>query len=265
MSGAGGRHGHATARFALLATLALTLGAPAPAGGEIATQPAGEAAPAVATPPDRRLSNETTTTTWAHPEAEGSIFAKPELHAHRMGRVHLQTEDGFSEVYMLLSEHTDAAGEEWVKLRIPGRPNGREGWVLRELLGPFHVTHWQIVIDLGKRLLTAYYDGHRRFAAPVGVGKPSTPTPPGHFWIRERFHLTNPGNPYYPYALGTSDYSTLSEWPGGGVVGIHGDFGAPQLIPGDPSHGCVRMHARDLLWLAPRITLGTPVDIVTGR
>jgi len=45
-------------------------------------------------------------------------------------------------------------------------------------------------------------------------------------------------------------------------VGIHGDFGAPQLIPGDPSHGCVRMRAPDLAWLAPRVTLGTPVDIV---
>jgi lipoprotein-anchoring transpeptidase ErfK/SrfK len=62
--------------------------------------------------------------------------------------------------------------------------------------------------------------------------------------------------------LGTSAYSTLTDWPGGGVVGIHGDFGEPQLIPGDPSHGCVRMHHADLAWLAPRLSLGAPVDIV---
>jgi hypothetical protein len=251
----------------VLCALAIAAVAAVPASAAEApatSAPSPEGTTPTPPPPDRTLSNETTSTTWAHPEAEGSIFAQPEAHAHRLGHVHLQTEDGFSEVYMLLSEHTDALGQVWVKLRIPGRPNGRKGWVLRELLGPFHITHWQIVINLRERRLSAYYNGHQRLLAPVGVGKPSSPTPPGHFWIRERFRLTDRSNPYYPYALGTSDYSTLTDWPGGGVVGIHGDFGAPQLIPGDPSHGCVRMHAADLLALAPRITLGTPVDIVAG-
>jgi hypothetical protein len=77
--------------------------------------------------------------------------------------------------------------------------------------------------------------------------------------LRERLRGSNP---YWPYALGTSDYSTLTDWPAGGVVGVHGDFGEPALIPGDPSHGCVRMHDTDLAWLAPRLTLGTPVDII---
>jgi lipoprotein-anchoring transpeptidase ErfK/SrfK len=80
--------------------------------------------------------------------------------------------------------------------------------------------------------------------------------------IRERFRITDRSNPYYPYALGTSDYSTLSEWPGGGVIGIHGDFGQPQPIPGDPSHGCVRMQSPDIAWLGPRVTIGTPVDVI---
>jgi lipoprotein-anchoring transpeptidase ErfK/SrfK len=150
----------------------------------------------------------------------------------------------------------------WIQLRIPGRPNGRTGWVSRDALGAFHETRWLLVIDRRARRLTAFVDGRPRFTAPVGVGKPSTPTPPGHFWIRERFRITDPSNPYWPYALGTSDYSTLSEWPGGGVVGIHGDFGEPRLIPGDPSHGCVRMRGPDIAWLAPRLSLGTPVQIV---
>jgi lipoprotein-anchoring transpeptidase ErfK/SrfK len=94
------------------------------------------------------------------------------------------------------------------------------------------------------------------------VGKPDTPTPTGHFWIRELIKLTDRSNPYWPYAFGTSDYSRLTDWPGGGVVGIHGDFGEPQLIPGAPSHGCVRMLPPDLIWLAAHISLGTPVDIV---
>jgi hypothetical protein len=208
------------------------------------------------------LSNETTTTTWAHPIEEVPIYRRPEAHSHKITRTHLLTEDGFEEVYLLLVSHVDSESHTWIEVRIPGRPNGRVGWVRREALGDFHVTHWAIVVNRARRLLTAYYEGHQRFAAPVGVGKPSTPTPAGRFWIRERFKLTDPNNPYYPYALGTSDYSTLSEWPGGGVVGIHGPFGEPQRIPGDPSHGCIRMLDAGIAWLGAHVQVGTPVHII---
>jgi hypothetical protein len=189
------------------------------------------------------------------------IYAHPDARSRRVDHVHLETEDGFPEVYLLLARRIDAQGREWIRLRIPRRPNGRTGWVMREVLEEFHHTRWRVVVSLRRRELTAYNDGRVRFRAPVGVGKPSTPTPPGRFWIRERFRLTNRSSPYWPYAIGTSDYSTLTDWPGGGVVGIHGDFGEPQEIPGDPSHGCVRMRDGDLAWLAPRLPLGTPVRI----
>jgi len=190
-----------------------------------------------------RLSNERTLTTWANPLQEVSIRAHPTPSSRAIARTRLETADGFPEVYLLLSSLTDAHGRVWVDIRVPGRPNGRTGWVPRSALAEFNATHWLIDIRLRTRRLTVYYRGKLRFSAPVGVGKPSTPTPTGHFWIRERIKLSSPSNPYWPYALGTSGYSEqLTEWPGGGVVGIHGAFGAPQLIPGDPSHGCVRMH-----------------------
>lgn len=47
---------------------------------------------------------------------------------------------------------------------------------------------------------------------------------------------------------------------GGGVVGIHGT-NEPQLIPGDPSHGCVRVLNPDILKLAAIVHVGTPVLI----
>jgi hypothetical protein len=245
-------------------------------------QPAGSAAPSVGTPPPRStqpapttsppptspptttvvLSNERTATTWAHPVEETSIREHPLAHSRTIARTRLETEDGFPEVYLLLSSITDADGREWVRMRIPGRPNGRIGWVARSALGEFHVTHWLLEISLSGHWLRAYIKGRLRLTAPVGVGKPSSPTPAGHFWIRERFKLSSRSNPYWPYALGTSAYSTLTDWPGGGVVGIHGDFGEPQAIPGAPSHGCVRMHERDLAWLAPRVQIGTPVHII---
>jgi hypothetical protein len=209
-----------------------------------------------------RLSNERTLTTWANPLQEVSIRAHPTPSSRAIARTRLETADGFPEVYLLLSSLTDAHGQVWVDIRVPGRPNGRTGWVPRSALAEFNVTHWLIDIRLRTRRLTVYYRGKLRFSAPVGVGKPSTPTPTGHFWIRERIKLSSPSNPYWPYALGTSGYSEqLTEWPGGGVVGIHGAFGAPQLIPGDPSHGCVRMHDADIAWLGPRVQIGTPVHI----
>lgn len=67
--------------------------------------------------------------------------------------------------------------------------------------------------------------------------------------------------PFYgPCAFGTSDYSTLSEWPHGGIVGIHGT-NEPWLIPGAPSHGCIRMKDQDITRLWPLLGIGTPVTI----
>lgn len=217
---------------------------------------------AASAPGETSLSNERTLTTWAQSESIGGIYAHPAIGAARVAWVHLFNVDGFPEVYMLLNSYVDGEGREWVRVRVPGRPNGRVGWMLRERLGSFHHTRWRIVVNRSQHRMRVYFGAHLLRVFPVGVGKPSTPTPVGHFWIDERFKLSNPSNPYWPYALGTSDYSTLPNWAGEGVVGIHGPFGEPQKIPGDPSHGCIRMLAPDIAWLGPRITLGTPVDVV---
>jgi lipoprotein-anchoring transpeptidase ErfK/SrfK len=107
-----------------------------------------------------------------------------------------------------------------------------------------------------------YRNGQQIWSAPVGIGSPATPTPPGHFWIRERFKVTDPQSGYWPYAFGTSDYSTLTDWPGGGAVGIHGLYFAPQSIPGHVSHGCVRLQVADDDWLAAHLQVGTPLDVI---
>jgi hypothetical protein len=243
----------------LRASLALSL--PALAGAAFLTLPVAAGSASTSPSGDLSLSNEWNFSTWAYGAAPAPIYARPDRRARRADHVRLETEDGFPEVYLLLALHTDARGQAWVRLRIPGRPNGRTGWVLRPALSAFHETRWLLVINLRRRALTAYFDGHLRFRAPVGIGRPSSPTPPGRFWVRERLPIADRSSPYWPYAIGTSDYSTLTDWPGGGIVGIHGDYGEPQSIPGDPSHGCVRMRDSDIAWLAPRITLGTPLRI----
>ncbi|MCA1683867.1 MAG: L,D-transpeptidase, partial [Actinobacteria bacterium] len=87
---------------------------------------------------------------------------------------------------------------------------------------------------------TLYRDGRRIWTSRIGIGARATPTPPGRFWIRSRLRGLAHSPAYGPYAFGTGAYSVLSDWPGGGVIGIHGT-NQPQLIPGRPSHGCVRL------------------------
>jgi len=87
-----------------------------------------------------------------------------------------------------------------------------------------------------------------------------TPTPAGLFWIREKFSVSNPGGSYGPRAFGTSDYSRLSDWPGGGVIGIHGTD-EPGLIPGHPSHGCIRVPNSAVLRLYKLMPVGTPLEV----
>jgi hypothetical protein len=218
---------------------------------------AGAATATVASRPDIVLSNETTSTTWSVSIANYAvpIRARARSNSARRGALQLVTPDGFLQSYVLLREHW-TRGIPWVELRIPGRPNGRTGWVPRSTLDGFRHTKEQIVVDRAAESLTLYSAGRVIYRAPVGVGKPSTPTPPGHFWITESFSSSDPF--YGPWAFGTSDYSTLSEWPGGGIVGLHGT-NAPWLVPGDPSHGCIRLHDTDIAWLSTRVQIGTPL------
>lgn len=211
---------------------------------------------------DRILSNEVSYTRWAYVGRIANVYSAPTTSARRLTRLHWRTEDGFSEIYLLLRAHWDRRGMEWVKLRIPARPNGEVGWVEANALTPFHLTHQRVLIDRGRLRLYFYASGRVQWSAPVGVGAASTPTPAGYFWVRERFPIADPSSGYYPYAFGTSDYSTLSDWPRGGVVGIHGPYFDPGGIPGYISHGCVRLGVADDRWLGTHLGVGTPVRVV---
>jgi hypothetical protein len=170
------------------------------------------------------------------------------------------TEDGFPEVYLVLRRFSDSKDRTWLKVRIPMRPNGLKGWVRDSALGPLYRVTTRLVVDRQRLRATLYRRGHKVWKAPVGIGAPSTPTPPGNFWIREKFKTRGSGGIYGPAAFGTSDYSVLSDWPGGGVIGIHGT-NAPGLIPGRPSHGCIRLKNGDIRELWHKLPIGTPVTI----
>jgi L,D-transpeptidase catalytic domain len=242
-------------RTSRTAVLALVLAALIPASAAAAALPP-------ANPPGMvRLSDERTTTRWAHTADLQPVFSRPSGQARRVARLHLLTEDRFAEVYLVLSSWRNAAGNTWLKIRVPKRPNGLTGWVRETALGELHTVHTFVRINKHTLRLTLYDRGRKRLSARIGVGKAGTPTPTGRFWIREKFRVG--GNTIYgPRAIGTSAYApTLSDWPGGGVVGLHGT-NQPGLIPGRPSHGCVRLRNRDILRLYRLAPTGTPIEIV---
>jgi hypothetical protein len=177
-----------------------------------------------------------------------------------VARLRLATEDGFPDVYLLLSSRRTNDDGLWIRLRVPGRPNGRKGWARRAALGPLHEVTTALRVDQRRSRATLRRRGRVVWRSPIGHGAPGTPTPSGRFWIRERLDNRG-GDPLYgPWAFGTSAYSALSDWPGGGVIGIHGTD-QPSLIPGRPSHGCIRIPNAAVRRLARLMPVGTPVRI----
>jgi L,D-transpeptidase catalytic domain len=206
------------------------------------------------------LSNLRTETLWAYPTRAALVRSSPIAAARTVGRLRFLTVDGQAELYVALASTQQPGGQTWIQIEVPGRPNGRTGWVPRSALGAFQLVREYLRVDERRLRATLYREGTAIFQAPVGIGKPSTVTPKGRFYVLEK--LVSVGAPAYgPFALGTSAYApTLSEWPGGGVVGIHGT-NEPQQVPGRPSHGCIRMHDPDIARLWHLIALGTPIEI----
>ena len=209
---------------------------------------------------DERLSNETTLSRWAHANVTAKIRSRPSSKGRTMTRLRYQTEDGPPEVYLVLRSRR-VKGALWLQVRIPGRPNGRKGWVPREALGPLKVVRTQLRVNRTTLRATLYKRGRKIWSSPIGVGKASTPTPAGRFWIRERLANFGGNSAYGPWAFGTAAYSKLSEWPGGGVIGMHGT-NEPGLIPGRPSHGCIRVPNAAISRLAKLMPIGTPLQIL---
>ena len=100
----------------------------------------------------------------------------------------------------------------------------------------------------------------RRFRAVIG--KSSTPTPRGRFFVEESVALS-PGQSGRPYALATSARSAvLQEFDGGpGQIALHGTGTLPGSLGTAVSHGCIRLSTRAITWLAGRIGAGVPLTI----
>jgi hypothetical protein len=105
-----------------------------------------------------------------------------------------------------------------------------------------------ILVDIDKYKLYYYEHGVVVRVFDCVTGRPSLPTPVGHFHIYAKDpHI---GGPYGPYRMRYL-----------GLYAIHGTD-EPWLLskfPRNFSHGCTRLYNSDAIWLYDRAPLGTPV------
>jgi lipoprotein-anchoring transpeptidase ErfK/SrfK len=186
----------------------------------------------------------------------------PASSAHRLGSVSARRPlTGVHTVLPLIASTTDAAGDRWLHVRLPGRPSGHTGWISADATRRT-ATPYAIVVRLSLRRVTAYDQGRavRRFRATIG--KPSTPTPRGSFFVEEAAAL-RPGASGGPFALAASARSrVLQEFDGGpGQIALHGTGRLAGGLGRAISHGCVRLSTAAITWLARRVGAGVPLRI----
>ena len=199
-------------------------------------------------------------TRWAYLLRPTTARSAPSLRAPTLAVIRTATPEGESNLVRFLEERHDEALREWVRIDLTIRPNSRTGWVPRDALGETHFVHTRLLIDRHSLTATLFEGDRVLFRAKIGIGTSRSPTPPGTFTARER--LAGFNDPFYgPIAFGTTARSpVLTDWPGGGFVGIHGTD-QPDLIPGRITHGCVRLRNADIRRLAEIMPLGTPVTV----
>jgi lipoprotein-anchoring transpeptidase ErfK/SrfK len=220
----------------------------------------GPAQPSFVPGKPKLLRPSTDLTRWAPVRAPVTARVRPNKHAASVTVVSTRTPEGTSNIVLVLGDHLDPTGALWIHVRLSVLGHANTGWVPREALGGYETVRTQLVIDLESLRATLFRRGKPVFRSPVGVGKPSWPTPSGHFYIRNK--LTGYASPEYgPVAFGTSARSrVLTDWPAGGYVGIHGTD-QPSLIPGRVSHGCIRLRNEDIRRLSRLMPVGTPLTI----
>lgn len=133
-----------------------------------------------------------------------------------------------------------------------------------------------IVINVPQRLLFFFREGRLAAWYPVALGRRDWQTPIGVFEVASKrreptWHVPKsiqeemrrhgekvrtevppgPENPLGDYWIGLS----------GSLCGIHGT-NAPASIYSFRTHGCIRLHPDDIADLFPRVSIGTPVEII---
>ena len=236
-----------------IAALAAVLAAVAAAPGLAASPPAGPLPG-----PGERVGGGT-----GQVLAPVTARVAPDMRARRVTVLHpIAPLGGGVTTVQITARRAGTDGRQWVRVRLPIRPNGAQGWIPLDVLR-LGSTPLRIHVSLGQRRLTVFRSGRAIRQVRIAVGKPGTPTPVGRFAVAELIRTHTPGAFLGPVVFPLTGYSeTLNEFAGGnGRVAIHGTS-LPRLLGTAASNGCIRMHNRDAVALSRIVRPGTPVRIV---
>ena len=152
---------------------------------------------------------------------------------------------------------------DWYRVLLPTRPNGSSAWLPASVVTPAAPVH-EVELSLSALELKVVRiaDGAVVFTSPIGIGKPSSPTPTGLYFVRDHFPTDGlPDHPYGPFAFGLSGHSDATMPAGvGDRIAIHGT-NQPASIGAAMSNGCPHVPNDVVLALIPYLPLGTPVTI----
>ena len=190
--------------------------------------------------------------------AKVAARTQPSPGAEVIKTMHMFRSDYRIQEILAVAARIGSDGKPWYKVSIPMRPNGTMGWIPARSVN-VSPTVSQIVVHRASRTIDIYWHGKLALHAKVAVGAPGMETPLGHFYVAARFVPYQ--DPFLGvFAVETTAYSKLTEWPGGGVVGIHGTS-MPQLLGQAVSHGCVRVSNATAAALRKLAPLGAPIWI----
>ena len=150
----------------------------------------------------------------------------------------------------------------WLRVQLPVRPNHANGWVRAADVERYEVPYRVVVQRCAKRI-TVFRSGVQVWSKPAAVGKPSTPTPLGSFYV-DFVAPMRYGGAYGPYLVSVAGFSNVLQQFGKngiGQIAIHGT-NKPSSVGKAASNGCVRLYNSDLVDLVKFLPEGSPVTII---
>lgn len=148
----------------------------------------------------------------------------------------------------------------WVAVTAEGLPNGRYGWVKFGRDVAVQPVEWTLRASLSRRDLEVMRDGRLVRTIRVGIGRPGSPTPVGHFAVAEK--LSGPFGSAFGCCILALTARQPHLPPGWNTrityyVAIHAGSGRGAAV----SAGCLHATETDVRYLMRTVPLGTPVEI----
>jgi len=126
----------------------------------------------------------------------------------------------------------------------------------------------RLEISLRRRQVTLYRENTLIKSYPIAIGRKGWETPTGNFQVLQMIQNPKWIHPFTGEAIPGGDpenplgHYWIGFWTNGkNWVGFHGTPN-PESVGKAASHGCIRMHNKDVEELFRQVSVGTPVTVV---